>query len=159
MVIYPARPHHAEEVHALGLRVPELKVSATADFMSLDEVHAAIIHPTSVFLLAHVWTSPRSSDGEETLIGFIYAHVDDTDAPIATEGERFACFVYLAVEAVQRHLGVATALYDEAVKRLKRDHGVTHVYAWAHPSSGVIKFMQRQGFAAGKTCVWMDKKL
>lgn len=159
MVIWPAQPHHAEEVHAFGLRVPELKVSATADFMSLDEVRTAIAHPTSVFLLVHVWTDPRSSSGEETLVGFIYAHVDDTDAPIAAPGERFACFVYLAVEPDSRHLGVATMLYDEAVRRLKRDHGVTHAYAWAHPSSGVVNFMQRQGFAVGKTCVWMDKKL
>lgn len=153
-----ARSADLDVLHALGRDVPELSVSNAGDFMSRDELLLAIEHPSSVFLVVHAegaglpqfQTTPPS-----TILGFAYARIDDLDRGPAVDQ---ACFVYLAVASAYRRFGVGAMLCRVALRELRR-RGVRHVYTWADPTSGVVEFMERRGFAKGKACVWMDRVL
>ncbi len=135
-----------KKLYALGLKTPELRVSATEPFMDKDDFKKRINGKNHVFLLAEV----RSK-----IIGFIIANAKDANSPLEN---RYACIVYVVVSPDYRNRGVATQLYDACMKKLKK-LGITHVYAWADMKSGVIFFLKKKGFNAGKPSVWMDKKL
>jgi len=129
-----------------GNSIPELKVSAEADFMSREEVLAAVTNPRGVFLLGERGGS---------LVGFSYANAADMDRPAVIS---HACLVYIAVSSKFRKAGIGNDLYQRLMAELK-SRGITYVYAWANPNSGVIEFMESKGWAKGHACVWMDTSL
>jgi GNAT superfamily N-acetyltransferase len=114
--------------------------------MDKDDFKRRIIGENHIFLLA---------ESEDKIIGFITANAKDADSPLKN---RYACIVYIVVSPDHRSKGVATKLYEECVKKLKK-MGITHVYAWADMKSGVITFLKKKGFNIGKPSVWVDKKL
>lgn len=114
--------------------------------MTLEEMQEAISQTGGMLFLAEL-------DG--SLVGFIFALVGDFDRlPNATQ----ACLVYLAVAPECRRQGIAQKLYDQLREELK-ERGVSYVYAWACPTSGVVDFMKRQGWNPGRTCLWLDKRI
>lgn len=136
----------ALDLHRFGLTIPELKVSSQIEFMTLEEMQEAVSQTGGMLFLAEL-------DG--SLVGFIFALVGDFDRlPNATQ----ACLVYLAVAPECRRQGIAQKLYDQLREELK-ERGVSYVYAWACPTSGVIDFMKRQGWNPGRTCLWLDKQI
>ena len=133
----------ADAIYQLGCRIPELQVSTKAPFMGVDELRAALASERDVFLV-------DNCEGEIT--GFVYAAIGDLDRG----GDRAqACLVYLAISTSWRRRGVASVLWSHCSSLLVAS-GVRHVYAWAHPTSGVIDLLQRNGFIRGHECVWMD---
>jgi len=114
--------------------------------MTRTEVLAAVANPHGVFLLA---------EAQGSLLGFCYANTKDIDRPPM---ETHACLVFLAVRQDARGSGLGHELCQRIVDELKA-RGVTYVYAWANPNSGVVQFMQRHGWAKGHPCVWMDINL
>lgn len=139
-----AEEYDVSSIHALGSNAPELNVGgASGGFPSLEQIEDDIFESHWLVLendRGHVW-------------GFCCARQDDTDRR-GGEG-RSACVVYLFVEQRWRRLWLAKKLWD-AMRVSLGAAGVIRVYTWAHPTSGVIEFFQKQGFAAGKPCVWMD---
>lgn len=142
-LIRKAVSNDATAILEFGNAIPELKVSAEADFMTLSKVLAAINNPRGIFLLA---------ESEGVLIGLGYANAKDIDRPPL---ETHACLVYLAVSPNLRGSGLGRELYRRLIDELK-NLGVTYLYAWANPTSGIIQFMERRGWAKGHPCVWMD---
>lgn len=141
-----ATPDDASDIVDFGNSIPELKVSAEADFMTRDEVMSAVTNPRGIFLLA-------IADG--SVVGFSYANTQDLDRVLVAG---HACLVYLAVHPGRRTAGLGSLLYRRTLEELK-SRGVSYVYAWANPTSGIIEFMQRRGWTKGQPCVWMDIKL
>lgn len=135
-----------DELYQLGQNTPELRVSEDEPFMDRDDFEERLKSKSQVFLLA---------ESKEKVIGFILASTNDNDKPIKN---KYACIVYIAVAQDARKKGVATALYDECTKELKK-LGTTNIYTWADMNSGVIDFMKNKGFQKGKISMWMDKKL
>jgi GNAT superfamily N-acetyltransferase len=88
------------------------------------------------------------------VVGFIHAACDVDRGTSANT----ACIVYARVIEPHQNTGVGSLLVDLALVTL-RAQGIDYVYAWAHPTSGAVEFMEKQGFTRGKTCVWMDRKL
>ncbi len=151
MNIRPALPDDAPQVYQIGMHTPELNASATEAFMENDEFAGAIENKDSIFLIAE-----EGSENGRHIVGFLYADTTDKDRPLK---HKYACLVYLAVIPAYRNKGIATALYRECEERLRK-RGITHMYGWANRESKEIQgFLRRQGFTAGKACVWMDKKL
>lgn len=89
------------------------------------------------------------------IIGFVHASERDGDRGTAAN---HACVVYAAVQQGERAHGIGAALMAAAMEFLS-GAGIDYVYTWAHPTSGAVEFMEKNGFTRGKTCVWMDKKL
>ncbi len=139
----PATQDDIQEILDFGNSIPEVKVSAEADFMTRDEVVCAVTNPRGIFLLAMC---------EEAIIGFSYANTKDPDRPPVMN---HACLVYLAVRPDSRASGLGNELYERTLVELKA-RGINYLYAWANPTSGVIEFMQRRGWAKGHEYVWMD---
>jgi len=137
-----------DTLYALGLATPELRVSATEEFMDPDEFRYALTNPQGIFLVAE--------DGTD-IQGFIYATTDDKEKPLLN---KWACLVYLVVAPEARRKGVASALYTECVKKLKKQN-ITNLYGWANAESdnGIIDFMKKEGFNAGHLYRWMDKRI
>jgi ribosomal protein S18 acetylase RimI-like enzyme len=136
----------ALDLHRFGLTIPELKVSSQVEFMTLEETQEAVSQTGGMLFLAEL-------DG--SLVGFIFALVGDLDRlPNATQ----TCLVYLAVAPECRRQGIAQKLYDQLREELK-ERGVSYVYAWACPTSGVVDFMKRQGWNPGRTCLWLDQRI
>jgi N-acetylglutamate synthase-like GNAT family acetyltransferase len=150
-MIRKALPQDVQEIHSLGQTIPELRVSDSCDFMTQDELSDAIIEAAGIFFVSILETLPES----RLINGFAYARVGDLDR---AGGIDQACFVYLAVRKEDRHRGIGDKLCRRVLGEMIR-RGVQHVYTWAHPTSGVIEFMERQGFTKGHTCVWMDRRL
>lgn len=141
-----AKKGDAGELWAFGITIPELKVSDEGEFMTRKDVRLAVESELGVVALATL---------RDRIVGFCYANVADSDRPGA--GEK-ACLVYLAVAPEMRGHGIAARLYGMTLEGL-RELGVNYVYAWAHPTSGIIGFLERREFAKGHPYVWMDKKL
>lgn len=148
MNIRKASLNDFEELYKIGKSTPELKVSATEEFMDADEFKWSITNPNGVFLLA---------EKEKKVAGFIYANAKDIERPFE---HRYACLVYLVVIPEFRRMGIATKLYSECIKVLEK-MGVTNLYGWANAEGDgeIIDFMKKQGFAKGHKYVWMDKRL
>lgn len=136
------------ELYALGENTPELKVSATEDFMDKDEFRFSMTDAKSVFLVAEV---------EGSLAGFIYAGMQDAERPLPN---KWACLVYLVVAPKFRRRGIASELYTHCLAELKK-RNITNLYCWASAESdGAIgQFMKKQGFAEGHQYMWMDRKI
>jgi len=133
-------------LHEFGCTIPELQVSTEGDFMSPDEVSQAIGNPDGIMYVAFI---------KHRIVGFCYANVADSDR---TRDPKHACLVYLAVASELRGFGIAARLYDHVVDAL-REHGVERVHALAHPTSGIIEFLERRDFTKGHPLVWMDGEL
>lgn len=148
MIIRRSQPTDFESCYALGKATPELRVSATEEFMDPDEFRYALANQYGVFLVA---------EEDNKILGFIYATTDDKEKPLLN---KWACLVYLAVAQDARRKGVATALYAECIKKLK-GLGITNVYGWAHEEGkgGIVDFMKKEGFNEGHLYRWMDKKI
>jgi|SRR3989338_7197182 len=136
------------ELYEIGKNTPELKVSATEEFMDADEFKWSITNPNGIFLVA---------EEEKSKIGFLYASARDIERPFKN---KYACLVYLVVTPEFRRKGIAEKLYLEAEKKLK-ELGVTNIYGWANSESKgeIIKFMKSNGFSEGHKYMWMDKKI
>ena len=149
MLIRAASLDDFEELYSIGRNTPELKVSATEEFMDAEELRWSVQNPDGVFLLAE--------ENKEKIVGFLYANAKDIERPFEN---RYACLVYVAVAAEFRRQGIAKQLYAECERRLK-ERGVTHLYGWAHAEGDgqMIEFMKKQGFAEGHQYVWMDKRI
>lgn len=136
-----------KELYEIGKNTPELKVSSTEVFMDSDEFLFAITDKESVFLVAE--------EGKK-ITGFIYAHAKDVHKPVVN---KYACLVYIVVVPEFQRKGIATTLYSECEKRIKKK-GMTNMYVWANAESdAIVEFMKKQGFAEGHKYLWMDKKL
>src|SRR3989338_7419832 len=148
MKIRKARLEEFEELYEIGKNTPELRVSATEEFMDKDDFRQRINGPQGVFLVA---------EKEGKIAGFICANAKDADSQLQN---RYACLVYLVTLPGFRRQGVAKKLYTECEKQLK-EKGITHFYSWANAEGdgGIIQFLGNQGFAEGHKYVWMDKKL
>ncbi len=147
-VIRSVRPADFEALYAFAKTIPELRVSASFEFMDPDEFKLAMEASDGVFLCAE-------ADGRP--VGFVYANADDPEK--RGSEKRWACLVYLAVDLAFRGRGIASTLYARCVEQL-RGRGVTHLYGWANVESGsIVEFMKKRGFAAGHRYMWMDKKL
>ena len=128
--------------------IPELKVSATEEFMDRDEFKWAMRNPNGIFLVAKIGLK---------IVGFINANMRDIERPYP---RKWACLVYLAVAKDSRKYGIATLLYKACINILK-EKGITDVYGWANAESdgAIIAFMKKQGFAEGHKYIWMDKEI
>lgn len=148
IAIRPAAASDFEALYALAKNTPELKVSATEDFMDPEEFKWSMQDPNGIFLIAE-------DDGR--CAGFIYATFDGKEHAYP---QKWACLVYIAIDPAFRKQGIATALYEACAKRLKAQ-GIAHLYTWAYPGSdgATVAFMKRQGFAEGHQYIWMDKKI
>ncbi len=150
VLVRKANLEDAVRLHVLGAIIPELKVSSQEEWMTLKEVREAVLCSNGEFLVAEV------DDTRKGLVGFSYALVGDLDR--GTSGRDTACLVYLAVRPNWREQGIARRLYEEVCTRLK-GRGVSYVYAWACPSSGVVDLLEKQGWKSGRTCTWMDRQI
>lgn len=148
MHLRPASIKDFEELHTIGKNTPELRVSATEEFMDADEFEWSITNPQGIFLVA---------EEKQRKIGFIYANAKDIERPFE---HKYACLVYLIVIPEFRRQGVAQKLYLECEKRL-RTLGITNIYGWANAEGKgeITTFLKKQGFAAGHNYTWMDKKI
>lgn len=140
-----ADEYDASVISALGSSAPELDVGGVAGrFPSLDELETDLFESDWLVVVDernHVW-------------GFCCARINDGDG----RSPGSACLVYLFVESRHRRQGLAKMLW-EAMSMCIQAAGVEHVYTWANPTSGVVEFFERHGFAKGKPCVWMDVRL
>ena len=136
------------ELYQIGKSTPELKVSATEDFMSEEEFKLAIQNPKGLFLI---------SKNNERVNGFLYATTNDMEKSLE---QKWACIVYIAVLPEFQKLGYGKSLYNECEKQLKK-RGITNIYCWANGEDDgkVVEFMKKQGLKKGHQCIWMDKKL
>lgn len=114
--------------------------------MDEDEFLASLDKPENFFLIAEL---------EGQIAGFLMANTRDQDVAYAN---RYACIVYLVVKSAYRGHGYAKELYLKAEQML-RERGMTHLYCWANLESGIIPFLEKQGFTKGHQYIWMDKKL
>ncbi len=148
MDIRQATAKDFESLYKLGLATPEFQVSGNSEFMENDEFLSAIQNPNGIFLLAEF-------DGG--IAGFIYANMQDPERGPKT---KWACLVYLVVEAGHRKDGIAQRLYAVCFEELKKS-GVNRLYGWANAESdgSVINFLKKNGFNEGHKYVWMDKKI
>ncbi len=148
MIIQTASIKDFKELYNIGKSTKELRVSATEEFMDIDEFKYSIKSPDSVFLVAKE---------KNKIIGFIYANANDIEKPFE---HKYACIVYIVVIPEFRGKGVAQKLYFECAKRLKK-LGITNIYSWASTKGkqGIIKFFKKQKFAKGHEYIWMDKKI
>ena len=134
-------------LYNLGLETPELRVSSNEPFMDRDDFRLRIIDKNHVFLVA---------EEENKIAGFICASTKDADRPLK---HRYACIVYLVVSPDFRRSGIATKLYSQCVKLLKKK-GITHAYSLADADTQAIQnFLKKNGFITGEKLIWMDRKL
>lgn len=89
------------------------------------------------------------------ILGFIYANAKDEERDYAM---KWACLVYLTVKKEYRGKGIATKLYNECRKELKK-RKIKFIYGWANPKSGIVRFLEKKGFNKGHEYIWMDRKL
>ncbi len=147
MRIRQAQITDLEELFTLGKNTPELRTSATEEFMDKEELKWCITNPECVFLVA---------EENKKLSGFIYVNAKDKERPFPN---KYACLVYLAVLPDFRKKGVATLLYEACEKKLKK-MGINWLYGWAKKDSEpILGFLEKEGFQKGQEYVWMDKKL
>lgn len=132
----------ASAISALGSNEPELSVGGAAGrFPSLEELESDLFESNWLVVVDerdHVW-------------GFCCVRINDGDG----RSSGSACLVYLFVEARYRRQGLAKMLWEMMLIDIQAA-GVTHLYTWANPTSGVVEFFAGQGLAKGKPCVWMD---
>lgn len=133
-------------LYELGLQTPEIQVSSSEPFMDKDEFLDSLSKKENFFLLA---------EDHGQINAFLMANTRDQDVAYSN---KYACIVYLVVRSESRGHGLAKELYNEAEKILK-ERGMTHLYCWANLESGIIPFMEKQGFQKGHQYIWMDKKL
>jgi len=143
MIIRKASAHDANKIHLFGLTIPEINVSSSGDFMSLSELMTVLSSKNTVAYVA--------DNEDEYISGFCLARLDDPDRRF--DGQ--ACLVYIAVSEVFRGCGIAKSLFDKTIDELK-GLGCKYIYTWACPTSGAVRFFEKQGLIAGRTCVWMD---
>lgn len=148
MKIRKATKNDFKKLYEIGKNTPELKVSSIEIFMDPDEFLWALTNKDSIFLLAKE---------KKKIAGFIFAHAKDVHRPFIN---KYACLVYIVVVPKFRRKGIATKLYIECEKRIKK-LGITNMYVWANAdgSGEIMEFMERQGFAKGHKYLWMDKEL
>jgi N-acetylglutamate synthase-like GNAT family acetyltransferase len=147
LTVHRATKQDAEDIHAFGITIPEIKVSSQVEFMSKEELEVTLENPWAVVFFA--------CDKKGTIQGFCLGQTGDPDH---CDDPTQACLVYLAVAEEWRGSSLAVKLYQDVVGELKK-RGVTYLYAWACPTSGAAKFFAKQGLVPGRTCVWMDTKL
>jgi GNAT superfamily N-acetyltransferase len=128
-----------------GCASEELNVGGVSgDFPSAVEIDDSL-RDDQLWLIA---------DYHGQIVGFIHA-ASDADRGVSANS---ACIVYARVIETHQNTGVGSALLQAALAAL-REIGIDYVYAWAHPTSGAVEFMEKHGFSRGKSCVWMDKRL
>ena len=148
MLIRRANLKDFENLYCIAKKIPEIKVSATEPFMDEDEFKYCFQNKNGIFLVA---------EENDKILGFIYADAKDSDRPFSN---KYGCIVYIAVLPQFRKMEVATKLYVECVKEMKK-FGITHLFCWANTEGdgAVVKFMKKHGFEEGHKFVWMDKKI
>ena len=135
--------HHVAELYRFCLAFPELKVSSTSEFMTPKELDFSVTSTWSVIRVAIICGR---------IVGFCLGTIGDPD----TGGyPTHACIVYLAVAPHCRKCGIGSQLLKEVVDSL-RAKGVTYIYTWACPTSGMVEVCARAGMVSGRTCQWMD---
>lgn len=115
--------------------------------MDEDEFLTSLDKPENFFLMA---------DADGQMAGFLMGISRDLE----NRGlqNRYACIAYIVIAPSFRGRGFAKELYLKA-EEIFREKGMTHVYCWANLDSGIIPFLQKEGFTKGHQYVWMDKKL
>lgn len=93
--------------------------------MDKDDFKLRILDKKHVFLVA---------ENNKKLAGFICANAKDIDRPLKN---KYACLVYVVVLPEYRKQGLATELYNECIKKLKKI-GITHIYGWADADTDAI---------------------
>lgn len=137
------RDGDAEKIHALA--GDELNVGGVGgDFPSAVLIDDALRDDQLWFVATYYGL----------VAGFIHA-ASDADRGVSANT---ACIVYACVAMSYQHVGLGTGLLNAVLAEL-RATGIDYVYAWAHPTSGAVEFMEKNGFTRGKSCVWMDKQL
>jgi ribosomal protein S18 acetylase RimI-like enzyme len=133
-----------ETLYEIGLKTPELKVSAEDVFMDKKEFFWEITREDGVCFVAEV---------NDSIAGFVLGSIS-TD-PSTTKG---ATIVYIAVLPEFQNNGIGKALLA-ACEDAFRTHGVVEVHSWANTHSPVVGLFARHGYAKGHEYMWMDKKL
>jgi len=137
------RERDAEGIHACMSE--ELSVGGVSGgFPSIVEIDDALRDDQLWMVATH----------NDRIVGFTHAATD----PDRGASANTARIVYARVIELHQSAGVGSALLGRTLTVL-HDQGVDYVYAWAHPTSGAIEFMEKNGFTRGKTCVWMDRRL
>lgn len=146
--IKPATESDVLALHEFGLSIPELRVSAKAPFMTVDELRDRVNSTSglSVFLVARNCVPKRAPD---RIVGFVHGQVEDARNGIA-------CLVYLAVAKDRREAGLGRELLDRAIGGLTL-RGAKTVYLLADKK--VVPYFEKLGFDKGRTVVWMDATL
>lgn len=146
ITIRRATEEDAKDLHTFGLTMPELQVSSQVEFMYENELRNCIANPGAVTFLA--------KEGDE-VVGFCLGTTGDPDH--CADASQ-ACIVYLAVSEKWRRKALATTLFQWVMDGLKAN-GVSYLYVWACPTSGMVDFCAKQGMIKGRTCVWMDMSI
>ena len=148
MIIRAATEDDFEQLFSFGSMIVEFRVSADESFMDRDEFLLRITNNEDVFLLAEL---------DSRIIGFILFGINDKDRLLKN---KYACLVYLVVDADYRRKGIAGKLYDTALGLLHKK-GITHIYSWANAESdnSMIRFLTKRKFAKGHQYMWMDRKI
>jgi len=135
--------NNTQELHSFCATFPELKVSSQSEFMTIEELEFAILSNGS---------SSRYASDNGKVVGFCLGTIGDPDSG---GYPTHACIVYLAVAPECRNIGIGTALLREVIDSL-RTKGVSYIYTWACPTSGMVELCERVGMLPGRTCLWMD---
>jgi hypothetical protein len=98
MNIRPASIQDFDQLYELGKSAPELKVSASEDFMDPEEFRWSITDPHGVFLIA---------EEDNRIVGFTYASAEDLARPYL---HKYACLVYMVVKLEFRRRGIADSI-------------------------------------------------
>ncbi len=125
-----------EAVYRLGLASPSLQPSATAPYLEKDELPGLL---RDVLLVA---------EAEGSLVGFLLAEIYGPLGYIAL----------LSVAPAFHRQGVASKLLEECGKRLRKK-GVERLGGFAFQDKGVKRLLLRLGYTAGKSYIWMDRRI
>lgn len=148
MFIRKAAEKDFEQLYALGLATPEIRVSDANVFMQPAEFRDAMLQPSGVFLVAEIGGDCAA---------FIYANTVDVEKK---DYDRWACIVYVVVKSEYRGQGIASRLIERCLDEL-RGRGIDAVYAWAREEQGakIGAVLRRHGFGAGHLYRWHDRKI
>lgn len=147
MKIRKATLEDFKQLYALASHIPELRVVPRHHFMSKDEFKNCITNRNGVLLVAQE---------KQQIIGLCYASLSNFER---NWKKRWACLVYVAVHPKHRGQGIATKLYNECIRKLKKKE-VSNVYGWVNKKSKAeIGFLKKHGFELGNEFVWNEKKI
>jgi len=128
-------------VISLGNDAPELAVSDESRFWSEPRLRSWVEAGQDILLVAE-------ENGEVIAFQLTQLHLPSKVGYLSD----------IVVKERARGRGVGAALTEETVKRMK-DMGLTYIYALTQEANdGIQNLLKKEGFEAGETMVWFEKK-